>query len=460
MYRWFVVAIVACGGSSGHPATSLPPVVDTDPVGAHQAQVAAQARPYIEGELASGIVVGLIDGGKTEIYGFGVGPGGKPPRGDTLFEIGPVTKLYTALLLADAIQRRELSSDTPVADLLPPGVSVPTFAKQPITLRHLALHASGLPPVPPSIAAHPNKQDPYGGYGEDALYADLGHTQLAEAPGTRITSSSYGLGLLGFALGRKIGGGYAQALRQRVLGPLGLADTYLAVPPAAAARRASGTDPDLAKAPPWSFDALAGAGALISTVRDQLAVVRAELDAAAGSRVPLRLAMHFTQEDQLEDAQGQPGGLGLGWEIDRSGRYWVEGSTGGFHAFVGFDPKTQHGVVVLASTATSIIDRLAGAMYAVLDGQSVPPLQAPTDAEQATFVGHYELGPTARLGVVRDGKRLYLEGDVGRVRMAPMSDHEFWIEALQSYAVFEKDGEKIARMVFVGERRIAASRVD
>ena len=58
----------------------------------------------------------------TEIYGFGKGPGGKPPNGTTLFEIGSVTKVYTSLLLADAVQRREVTLDTPVSELLPPGV--------------------------------------------------------------------------------------------------------------------------------------------------------------------------------------------------------------------------------------------------------------------------------------------------------------------------------------------------
>src|SRR5690349_25083261 len=85
---------------------------------------------------------------------FGKGPGGKPPTGSTLFEIGSITKVYTSLLLADAVQRHEVSLDTPVAELLPPGVTVPTKDKHVITLRNLALHNSGLPRLPPSIAAH------------------------------------------------------------------------------------------------------------------------------------------------------------------------------------------------------------------------------------------------------------------------------------------------------------------
>ena len=108
--------------------------------------------------------------------------------------------------------------------------------------------------------------DPYAKYNEDALYADLvAHAARGGAGPARSCYSNYGAGLLGFALGRKLGGGYAGARRERVLVPLGLADTFLAVPAAADARRATGTNDDLAAVPPWTFDALAGAGALVST---------------------------------------------------------------------------------------------------------------------------------------------------------------------------------------------------
>ena len=125
MRRIAVAAVVAaCGGSPRPPAPKKPaPVVPANP---HLALVTAQIQPLIDNEVASAIVVGLYDDGSTEVYGFGKGPGGVPPTDSTLFEIGSVTKVYTSLLFADAIQRREVSLDEPVADLLPTGVSVPT----------------------------------------------------------------------------------------------------------------------------------------------------------------------------------------------------------------------------------------------------------------------------------------------------------------------------------------------
>lgn len=427
-----------------------------DPDGPHRIAVAAQIQPFLDAELVSGVVVGLYDAGKLEIYGFGAGPGGKPPTGTTLFELGSITKAYTSLLFADAIQRREVSIDTPVAELLPPGVTVPTKDKVAITLHHLATNTSGLPRLPPSLVPRAMAPDPYAGYGEDALYQDLIHTQLEVAPGTRSGYSNYGMGLLGVALGRKIGGSYAAALQTRVLDPLGLRDTYVTVPAQLTLRRAEGTTDDLQPTPPWRFDAIAGAGALVSTARDQLKLIDAELDAAAGSRAVLRAPMRLTQE--RVDAGDRP--AGLGWLIDGSERYWQNGGTGGFHSFVGFDPKTRRGIVILASTSTSLVDRLADTLYQVIDGTAPPVTAFPTAETLATFAGSYDLAGM-KLDVVAAGKRLYVEGQgEPRHRMLPISDHEFLIDALQAVAIFEKDGDKVARVVFViGKQQITAPRL-
>src|SRR6266446_553645 len=90
-----LAALVACG-SSPHP--NPPPIVDAAHTTKHRDAVTALVQPMIDAEIASGIVVGLYDAGKTEIYGFGKGPEGTPPTGTTLFEIGSITKVYTSLL--------------------------------------------------------------------------------------------------------------------------------------------------------------------------------------------------------------------------------------------------------------------------------------------------------------------------------------------------------------------------
>src|SRR5512140_958072 len=93
MPRWSIVLVVAaCSHSS--PAIAPPPVIAAD-AGRHREQVEAQVQPMLDAELVSGLVVGLYDDGKTEIYGFGTGPNHAAPDGTTLFELGPITKIYT-----------------------------------------------------------------------------------------------------------------------------------------------------------------------------------------------------------------------------------------------------------------------------------------------------------------------------------------------------------------------------
>ncbi|HEY0192120.1 MAG TPA: serine hydrolase domain-containing protein [Kofleriaceae bacterium] len=448
----FSALLIAC-----HHAHVAPPVIDPD-VNKHHDDVEAQVKPYLDSEVVSGLVIGLYDGGKTEVYGFGKGAGAAAPDAATLYELGPATKVFTSLLFADAVQRKEVQLDTAVAELLPPGVTMPTRDNVAITLRHLALHASGLPRWPPSLAAKAQGPDPYGGYDEDALFRDLIHTELAAAPGANISYSNYGAGLLGYLLGKRAGVGYARAVGDRLAKPLELKDTTVGLPATAAARRASGTTDDLAPAPAWTADALAGSAGVVTSARDLLKLVDAELDAASGGTTqPLRRAMKLTQEAALDRTGDNES---LGWMIDSAGRYWHNGGTGGYHAFVGFDPKTKRGVVILASTATTLVDRLSDSLYKILDGAGPAPFKFPSVTEVADALGTYDIRGT-KITVASQGKRIYLEGTgEPRHRMVPITDHEMWIEVLENVAVFDKEAGKIVRVGFgVGDHMLVANKV-
>lgn len=466
MRAWALfLTLAACHHAT--PRTHVTPIAADDanapdPDGPHRQQIAEQVQPFLDADIASSIVVGIYDAGKKEIYGFGHGPNNKPPDGKTLYELGSITKVYTSLLFAAAIQDRVVDLDTPLADLLPPGVTAPTKDKVAVTLHHLALHTSGLPRIPPSLMAPKNPADPYADYNEEAMYRDLVQTTLASTPGERVDYSNFGAGVLGFVLGKKLDGTYAASVKNRIFKPLGQRDTFVGVPPSDKPRMATGADEDLKPVPPWTFDALAGAGALDSDVRDQLALVDAELDAASGGTSALRKAMKLTQEPQLDVGAGQPN-EGLGWQIDRNGRYWHNGATAGFHAFVGFDVKLRRGVVILAAASNSLIDHLADTLYAVMDGTAKKPPHLATAADIADFAGSYDLGGEP-LQLVAAGNRFHVEGrGEPPHRLYPISDHEFWIEALSAVAVFERDitTRAVTKLVFViGDRQLLATRVN
>ena len=106
---------------------------------------------------------------------------------DTIFEIGSITKVFTSFLLADMVERREVTLDDPVRKFLPSSVVVPSRSGKQITLVDLATQTSGLPrdSVKVDLTA---TISPYADYSANQLYAFLGSVRLERDPGYENTS--------------------------------------------------------------------------------------------------------------------------------------------------------------------------------------------------------------------------------------------------------------------------------
>src|ERR1700728_3129984 len=146
--------------------------------------------------------------------------------GDTLFEIGSITKVFTALLAADMAQRDELRLDDPIAKYLPTNVKVPERHGRQITLIDLATHTSGLPRMPENF--HPkDPNNPYADYSVDALYSFLSSYELRRDIGAKYVYSNLGFGLLGLGLAQRAGTDYEQLVVTRICNPLGMESTRI-----------------------------------------------------------------------------------------------------------------------------------------------------------------------------------------------------------------------------------------
>ncbi len=174
-----------------------------------------------------GIVVGVVADGTAATYTSGSLGAGAPTLDDrTVFEIGSVTKTFTATLLAQMAGSGAVALDDPIGKFLPHGVTAPSYGGQQITLANLAEQNSGLPRLPGNLTVS-NPADPYASYTPALLYAYLSHAKLDRAPGATYEYSNLGVGLLGDLLAARAGTTYAQVLTQRVLTPLGLTDTAI-----------------------------------------------------------------------------------------------------------------------------------------------------------------------------------------------------------------------------------------
>ncbi len=117
-----------------------------------------------------GIVVGVIEPQGRRVIAYGsVNQGdARPLNGDTIFEIGSVTKVFTSLLLADMVQRGEVALADPVAKYLPADVRVPERGGRVITLVDLSTHTSGLPRLPSNLFPK-DPANPYADYSAEQL---------------------------------------------------------------------------------------------------------------------------------------------------------------------------------------------------------------------------------------------------------------------------------------------------
>lgn len=339
-----LLAAAACsGGEISSPAPT------PDPAGVEELARSFRAQHDLAGLI---VAVADLDGDSVVALGVASREGGTPVNAETRFEVASVTKTFTGLLLAELAADGRLGLDDPVSDLLPDTLSVPEHGGRRIRLRHLATHTSGLPRMPDNF--HPaDPDDPYRDYGTRELYAYLDASSLQRAPGEGYHYSNLGVGLLGHALGRREGETYADLLRDRVLSPLDLSDTYVADADSADDRLARGYEEGDAVRH-WIFDALAGAGALRSSASDMLRFLRAQLDpdgSPLGEAIRLSHDVHHRAGGGLE--------LGLGWHLDTSigeRLIWHNGATAGFRSFVAFEPGAGIGVVILSNEASPLED--------------------------------------------------------------------------------------------------------
>jgi serine-type D-Ala-D-Ala carboxypeptidase/endopeptidase len=392
---------------------------------------------------AVGIVAGVVDPSGRRVVVHGKAGGSAKLDGDTIFEIGSATKVFTALLLADAVARGDVALTDPISKYLPGEVKVPERGGRKITLQDLATHTSGLPRLPSNLAPK-DPTNPYADYTVANLYEFLGGYQLTRDIGSEYEYSNFGAGLLGHILALRAGMTYEELVQKRITGPLGMKSTFIVIPEKAKARLAAGHDAELKPAANWDLPTLAGAGALRSTVNDLLIFLSANLGL---TKSPLAAAMASTIAMRRPAARGAE--VALGWHVAKSAGgndiFWHNGGTGGYRSFVGFDPKTRTGVVLLSNTSTPEgVDDIGRHL---LD-PAAPLIKSRTQIAVTPevlekYTGRYELQPGFVLTVTRENDRLFaqLTGQP-RFEIFPESEKKFFYRVVNAQITFE-DGKSL-----------------
>lgn len=211
--------------------------------------------------------------------------------GDWIFEIGSITKVFTAILLCVLIEEGEVDPQAPLSEISKDLLGVPHW----ISAASLTTHTSGLPNFYLSlwkVLLSPLQQNPYANFSRSDLLAWF-QNWSGKDPGSkrRHAYSNLGVGLLGEAMAMKTGTPYPDLLAQKVTRPLGLGDTTAKLKADQKERFVQPKNTKGKDVPPWTFDALAGAGCLRSTAHDLIRFSAAVLQALAAPTTTLDRAI-------------------------------------------------------------------------------------------------------------------------------------------------------------------------
>jgi serine-type D-Ala-D-Ala carboxypeptidase/endopeptidase len=427
-----------------------PGVIPADGAGASEPipeKVKKNVRQRVNNGWTVGMIVGVVDSEGASYYAFGSPAEDSKDKitKDTVFEIGSISKVFTSILLAQMVEDGNVSLDDPIDAFLPEGVKAPAFKGDKITLRSLAMHKSGLPRIPDNMAPS-DTGDPYADYRDKQLYAFLNDFVPERAMGAKYEYSNLGAGLLGHLLSRRGEQSYEKLVISRICKPLEMNDTCITLSAEQRARFAKGYADDQ-QTSPWTFDCLAGCGAIRSTAADMVKFLEANMGLRKTALAPaLRRTCDHFEETGEKDLR-----IGLGWHVFNkygSDIIWHNGGTGGFRSWCGFRPDTKVGVVVLSNSSHSVDEIGLHILEPQYKLAKVRKLIALEEGVLDSYSGYYELKPGVVLHITRDGARLFAQmTGQNRLRIFPESETEFFYRAIDARITFTKKKGTVRRLV-------------
>ncbi len=330
-------------------------LISTSQEGTITSEIKANIKARVNAGDNTSIVVGYnIDGDNVEFYSYGKleVDGGIDADENSVFEIGSISKVFTAILLADKIVNEEMRLSDAISKYLPKEVTTPSRNGKEITLKDLATHSSGLPRLPSNLLIE-NLNQPYVNYTNDDMYEFISNYELTTDIGERWQYSNYGVGLLGHILELQSKKSYEELLFEKITMPLEMNSTAVHLNTELKSRLAFGHKKGKKLLEGHDMLSLAGAGGIRSTAKDLIRFSQANL---LNTELPIKKAMLLSHKQAFKD-MGRNRTIGLGWFLSNNGTLiWHGGNTPGYASFIGFDKNTTKGVVVLTNSAGNVQD--------------------------------------------------------------------------------------------------------
>ncbi|HKB69110.1 MAG TPA: serine hydrolase [Pyrinomonadaceae bacterium] len=334
----------------------------------------ALAAQYLaNGSGGVGLVIGVIDGDRRMILSYGETKrgNGQKPKTNTIFQIGSITKVFTATLLAIYAEKNVVNYNDPLQKYVPTGITVPSRDGRKISLLDLATHYSGLPKT--VTTAGPTSIN--------AAYDILENTSLLSKPGDTWAYSNLGFGFLALAVADSASApGWASLVEKDIAKPLNLVDTTIDLNAAQTQRRAQGynkTGNSTQSAMP-GWPGLGGAGQLYSTPDDMMKFLSFNMGL---TQTPLNSILPDLQKSWRPITGKTRKFQGLGWQIveTKTRTLWKNGGTPGFRSYIAFCKAKKSGVFVLSNSLQLNSTDLGQELLGFLTGDPLPSAGTPDE---------------------------------------------------------------------------------
>ena len=317
-----------------------------------QIKIDAVAMNYLKDPNNSSLSIGIVDKDKTELFFYGETKKGthELPTSSSLYEIASISKTFTAILLARAVNEGKIKLNDDIRKYLPGDFNQLQFKGSPIKIINLSNHTSGLPSLPDDFDKQQgfDPANPYLHYPKEGIYAFLRKFKPDTIPGSVSVYSNLGFAVLGTILENVYQMPLEQLLQKNITGPLKMLNTHYEVAAAQDKFMVTGYSDETGKAVSyWNLENFKAAGGLKSTVSDMLLYLKANIN-----EINADYSLSHQPTDQQEDFE-----RGLAWMIqplDNDTVVWHNGGTAGFRSYCGFIPGKKAGVIVLSNSSASV----------------------------------------------------------------------------------------------------------
>jgi len=317
-----------------------------------QIKINAIALNYLKDPNNSSLSIGIINNDKTELFFYGETKKGTDelPSSSSLYEIASISKTFTAIMLARAVNEGKIQLGDDIRKYLPGDFTNLQFKGIPIKIVNLSNHTSGLPSLPDDFDKQQgyDPANPYLHYPKEGIYSFLRKFKPDTIPGSVSAYSNLGFAMLGTILENVYQMPLAQLLQKSITGPLKMTGTHYKVPAPQQKLMVTGYSDETGKAVSyWNLEHFKAAGGLKSSIADMLLYLKANIN-----EINTDFSLSHQPTDQQEDFE-----RGLAWMIqplDNETVIWHNGGTGGFRSYCGFIKSKKAGVILLSNSSASV----------------------------------------------------------------------------------------------------------